>query len=707
MTISATAPMLDKFDIHNTRALSNDALLMVFTTLCLASYPYLIAIGWWFIGMVAAALTTVVLHHIFPNKNLHTVCFKITGYIILLTTAFNLYRQYGYVHPLTINGTVVIIAWLKFSDQHPYRDASGVLLIATILFAESMIAGYQHPFYLVSCLALILATLITINNHRLRVLSRFFVFTHGRLLLLSLPLLAILYVLFPRLPGSLFPWQIPGVNGWFDAQEKSFQQTGQLNGISPAQETIKALGETLNLDQLSTLGQSDQRVFTATFTTPPPSLNDLYWRGAVFWKYDGETWHMRRHWKRSETNPPTQQDTLNPHFPITHYKMQLPAHGRHWLYGLEFPVEHPKGTVLTNDQQLISARKLNQPFEYEVTSYLIPYPPGKLTTRERRMAHQFPRNSNPKLFEFGAKYFDPNEDNSVNVANKIASHFQNTNNGFIYDVKRFPKGGKHSMDDFMFNSKAGQCGHYASALALALRAAGVPSRLVTGFRGGRQLHSETNAYQIEVTGSMAHAWVEYWSLGNWWRIDPTLLVPGQTPNIIPATGDSYNTPAPLEDQQSNNDKKIFETFRNDLEKFIDFSLVYYNTQLQQQLLNKLGLGHLQSIHLLLLSVFTVGILWVSMGWYLNRATRDKSIDPALVCYQRLQKTLGIAGLTIKANEGPYDFMQRAIFLFPEQREEIERICLALIAIRYGKDNNLKQIPALMKSINRLNLGSGV
>jgi hypothetical protein len=70
------------------------------------------------------------------------------------------------------------------------------------------------------------------------------------------------------------------------------------------------------------------------------------------------------------------------------------------------------------------------------------------------------------------------------------------------------------------NSKeAGHCELFAGALVLLARSAGIPSRVVTGFRGGTW-----NAYSGNYTirNSDAHAWAELWDekSGAWLREDP-------------------------------------------------------------------------------------------------------------------------------------------------------------------------------------------
>ena len=82
---------------------------------------------------------------------------------------------------------------------------------------------------------------------------------------------------------------------------------------------------------------------------------------------------------------------------------------------------------------------------------------------------------------------------------------------------------------FLFESKAGYCEHYATAMTMMLRSAGIPSRVVTGFFGG-----ELNEYgdYIIVRQSDAHSWVEAVIDGRWKRFDPTPSVLIERPSAL-------------------------------------------------------------------------------------------------------------------------------------------------------------------------------
>jgi transglutaminase-like putative cysteine protease len=76
------------------------------------------------------------------------------------------------------------------------------------------------------------------------------------------------------------------------------------------------------------------------------------------------------------------------------------------------------------------------------------------------------------------------------------------------------------LDDFLFHQQAGHCEYFASAAAILLRIAGVPTRYINGFLGG-----EWNDFgkHVTVRDNRAHSWVEAYVGGafGWMRVDAT------------------------------------------------------------------------------------------------------------------------------------------------------------------------------------------
>ena len=95
------------------------------------------------------------------------------------------------------------------------------------------------------------------------------------------------------------------------------------------------------------------------------------------------------------------------------------------------------------------------------------------------------------------------------------------NESFIYTLE--PPGlGRHSVDEFLWETRRGFCEHFASSFAVFMRAAGYPARVVGGYQGG-----EVNPIgrRMTVRQSDAHAWSEVWLAGEGWvRVDPTAAV---------------------------------------------------------------------------------------------------------------------------------------------------------------------------------------
>ncbi|MBL9088491.1 MAG: DUF3488 domain-containing protein [Planctomycetia bacterium] len=75
------------------------------------------------------------------------------------------------------------------------------------------------------------------------------------------------------------------------------------------------------------------------------------------------------------------------------------------------------------------------------------------------------------------------------------------------------------LGDFLFGARAGHCEYFAAALAVSLRLAGIPSRVVGGYHAS--LWNDTGGFWV-VRRRDAHAWVEAWAAGEgWFRLDAT------------------------------------------------------------------------------------------------------------------------------------------------------------------------------------------
>jgi protein-glutamine gamma-glutamyltransferase len=89
-----------------------------------------------------------------------------------------------------------------------------------------------------------------------------------------------------------------------------------------------------------------------------------------------------------------------------------------------------------------------------------------------------------------------------------------------------PTPGVDPVESFLFATTEGHCEYFATATALLLRAAGVPTRYVNGYLGGEW--NDVGHY-VTVRDNRAHSWVEaYASPGGWARVDATPPLPAPT-----------------------------------------------------------------------------------------------------------------------------------------------------------------------------------
>jgi protein-glutamine gamma-glutamyltransferase len=82
-----------------------------------------------------------------------------------------------------------------------------------------------------------------------------------------------------------------------------------------------------------------------------------------------------------------------------------------------------------------------------------------------------------------------------------------------------PPPAARTLDGFLFDAKTGYCQQYSGAMALLVRMAGIPARVVTGFSTGA---TDTKTNEYVVRDFDAHSWVEvYYPEWGWITFDPT------------------------------------------------------------------------------------------------------------------------------------------------------------------------------------------
>lgn len=127
--------------------------------------------------------------------------------------------------------------------------------------------------------------------------------------------------------------------------------------------------------------------------------------------------------------------------------------------------------------------------------------PPSVTARTRRLSDQIAAG----------------HDNPYDVARAIESYLRQ--NIAYNDQVPAPPEDAEPVDYLLFERREGYCVYYASAMAVLLRAQGIPARVAAGFAQGA-LDPEINGYVV--AESDAHTWVEaYFPSYGWIEFEPT------------------------------------------------------------------------------------------------------------------------------------------------------------------------------------------
>lgn len=146
----------------------------------------------------------------------------------------------------------------------------------------------------------------------------------------------------------------------------------------------------------------------------------------------------------------------------------------------------------------------------------------------------------PRLIELSGQVTG-GADTPFDRAVALNRFFTQPGNGFRYDEKTPSGSTGDALVDFVLEGRTGYCEQYASAMAIMLRAVGVPARVAIGFTAG----TPADGFR-RITTEDAHAWVEAWFDGiGWVPFDPTPLADGRTvvpPYVAAAAGPAAGVP---------------------------------------------------------------------------------------------------------------------------------------------------------------------
>ncbi|MAT93273.1 MAG: transglutaminase [Halioglobus sp.] len=445
---------------------------------------------WVLVVFVIAALWRILVHRgrwSFPGRWVK---------VALTISCFGgIYASYGSLIGLEPTVALLLTAFaLKLIELVQRKDAYVLLFLGYFVCVTEFLFSQDLLITLYSVLNVLLVTTALVALHRpgedrfnrgaLRLASV--------MLLQALPLMIVLFFLFPRV-GPL--WTVP--------IKSQAGKTGMSDFMRPG--------------DVARLSQSDEVAFRVRFDGDIPPQSELYWRGLVFSQLKQGTWTTLGYYQV----PADQQrpaDVAVQGQPLSYSVIMEPSR-QNWLYGLHYAHSSHAGVMHTADFRLHSPMPLETEFMYSAMSWPGTPAETELSDWRRKTETTLPPKGDMRTREL-ARSLREDAGSDAAFVDAVLRRFHEQEYRYTLQPGTLPE--RDGMDHFIFESRRGFCEHYAYAFVLMMRAAGVPARVVAGYQGGEinPVNRTVIVHQFD-----AHAWAEVWLAGQGWtRVDPTAAV---------------------------------------------------------------------------------------------------------------------------------------------------------------------------------------
>lgn len=578
---------------------------------------------------------------------------------------------------------LIVMVALKTFEIRGYRDLMIVTYLCLLLLMSKLLEN-QSIAITVFLVADTVAVLALMHLYHVPKLNRGLPWRRaGRLVLQSLPVILVLFVLFPRFNFSLF---------------KRPDQMGAKVGFSGH---VRPGG-------VAQLAQSDEIAFRAFFKgNYVPPVSKLYWRGAVLTDAKGLNWDPSS--KRGKVFAGYEDEN-----PI---EVMVESSGSSWVFTMDWP----QGVIMSSRARQGEVEEapggtyaLKSPLQ-ERESYRFSFSPINKSLRtapEEIKQALVVEEPSRKVKELVGTWRERRA-SAQEYVTKIQDYF--TANKFMYTM-RPPE--TEDVEEFLFYTKRGFCEHFAGVTATLLRMLNVPARVIVGYHGGSL--SLMGDYVI-VAQRDAHAWVEYWDAEktSWTRIDPTswvaedrLAMGGQQFFEVRQEDDIAGLQGMWFKKVLGKDFFYWLTrgrlVVDQAEIFWVTFLLRFDINYQRDLFAKIGWEKISTWSLFGLALLGVAVLVVLAAWIMRSRVRGRP-DSGLWLYQQLCAKLASAGLERQVTEGPFDLKARAEVRWPAQGEQLKTIFDRIIHIRYGDskygEREVAEIRRALKQLKFVNAPS--
>jgi transglutaminase-like putative cysteine protease len=550
---------------------------------------------------------------------------------------------------------LMLLVSLKLLETNNVRDFQVITLLGYFLALCDLFFSQDLILWLYLAVALTVLTAALIRFHcgwRGMGYGRA-AWLAGKMFLQGLPLMAILFLFFPRSDGGFR----------FQFGQSLLNWNGMSDHLSPG--------------SISELALNGEVAFRAEFPDGrTPQMAAMYWRGLVLWEGENLTWNV---------GPPLKPESRAREFsgPSIRQRISLQPHGNRWLFALDHPASDPHGAFYVAGDCLQSFHPITSTFLYEVISR----PKDRemfLPDDQRAASLQKPARVSQAVQTLVNAWRASAADDRE-LIQMAMRYFRDERFVYTLDPGVYPKEG--ALDEFLFSRRAGFCEHYASAFATLMRIAGIPSRVIVGYQGGE--FNQIGDYVI-VRQSDSHAWCEVWLRDRGWlRVDPTDMI---APDRLGSGFNSYLEAHPADPTAAARVSSTVLGWREIMREVRlawdsinyewDLRVLNFDQENQRNFFSIIGLRDVKWPQILGGAAFSVLIFLALLALLLRRPGRMRA-DQIGRWYGRFCRAAEAGGVRRESWEGPKDFGERVVARFPAQAAEIREITSLYIQFRYA------------------------
>jgi len=423
---------------------------------------------------------------------------------------------------------------------------------------------------------------------------------------------------------------------------------GGLWGRGYHKEIKTGFTEEVNIGSLNEIKTDSTIVMRATINPVPSKV--FYWRGITYEIYKGGQWFDLDNTLKVLTSKNTKFNIGSSSGQLYCQDIILEPLNTELVFTLKGikKIRAPSKKIkVSQDGALYIPNSKGKRFRYKVFSTLEPDRTAPVQTLHLQVPDELVR-----LKRLAKRIVSENM-SSTDKAHRILQYLKNN---YSYSLRFNYVKGFDPVEYFLFYQKKGYCEHFATAMVLLLRAAGVPARLVTGYAAGQ--YNRYGNYFI-IRQKDAHTWVEAWINGQWQEFDPTPTYNEKTPSgflllvdYLKMKWDRYVVGFSSRDQ-----KTILNLLRLPMER------IYI----------KHNIKNLKFPIWVLYFIFLIPIFYVVR--YISFMLRH---PPWLRRYLNLKSKLNMSDTAT-----PSEVLQKAIRQFPERTSQLEEIINTYLINRFS------------------------